>query len=145
MRIVTDASVGVKWFSSKNEDNVDLALQIRDQKLKNKIEITVPDLFLFEVINALLKKKDFTNNIIHLALEALYLMNLNIIYPGKEIIDNTIDLSEKSKLTFYDTCYMAVALSEKALLLTEDQEILQNKNNFSFIKSLEEFHSILKL
>ena len=50
MRIVTDASVGVKWFSSKNEDNIDLALQIRDLKLKNKIEITVPDLFLFEVI-----------------------------------------------------------------------------------------------
>jgi len=48
MRIVTDASVGVKWFSSKNEDNIDLALQIRDLKLKNKIEITVPD--LFEVI-----------------------------------------------------------------------------------------------
>ena len=145
MRIVTDASVGVKWFSSKNEDNIDLALQIRDLKLKNKIEITVPDLFLFEVINALLKKKDFTNNIIHLALETLYLMNLNIIYPGKEIIDNTIDLSEKSKLTFYDACYMAVALSENALLITEDLEILQNKNNFSFIKSLSEFHSILKL
>jgi len=145
MRIVTDASVGVKWFSSKNEDNVDLALKVRDQKLKNKIEITIPDLFLFEVINALLKKKDFTNNIIHLALEALYLMNLDIIYPDKEIIDNTIDISEKSKLTFYDACYIAVALSEKALLLTEDQEILQNKNNFSFIKSLEEFHSILKL
>ncbi len=40
---------------------------------------------------------------------------------------------------------MAVALSEKALLITEDLEILQNKNNFNFIKSLEEFHSILKL
>ena len=145
MRIVTDASVGVKWFSSKNEDNIDLALQIRDLKLKNKIEITVPDLFLFEVINALLKKKDFTNNIIHLALETLYLMNLNIIYPGKEIIDNAIDLSEKSKLTFYDACYMAVAISKKALLVTEDLEILKNKNNFSFIKSLSEFHSILKL
>ncbi|MBC8388761.1 MAG: type II toxin-antitoxin system VapC family toxin [Actinobacteria bacterium] len=145
MRIVTDASVGVKWFSSKNEDNIDLALQIRDLKLKNKIEITVPDLFLFEVINALLKKKDFTNNIIHLALETLYLMNLNIIYPGKEIIDNTIDLSEKSKLTFYDACYMAVALSENTLLITEDLEILKNRNNFSFIKSLSEFHSILKL
>lgn len=139
MIIVIDASIGVKWFSCKNENNIDLALQLRDQKLHNEIEITVPDIFFFEIINALLRKKNFTSDIIHLALETLYRMKLNIIYPNKEIIDSTIDISEKTKLTFYDSLYIAVAISKRGLLFTEDEEILKNKDNFEFIKSLDEF------
>jgi len=140
MKIVIDASIGVKWFSCKDEDNVDLALQIRDLKLKNGIEITVPDLFFFETMNALLKKEGFTNEIIHFSLETLYRMNLNIIYPDKEIIGNTIDIARKSKLTFYDSLYIAVAMSRQALLITEDQEMLQNNDSFSFIKSPGKFN-----
>ncbi|GAH82923.1 unnamed protein product, partial [marine sediment metagenome] len=41
--------------------------------------------------------------------------------------------------TFYDSLYISVAISEQALLLTEDKEILKNKSNFDFIKSLDEF------
>ena len=138
MRIVTDASIGVKWFSYKNEDNVDLALEIRNKQFQNKIEIIVPDLFFFEIMNALFKKKGFTGDIVHLSFETLYCMNLNIIYPGKEIINIAIDISDKTKLTFYDSLYIAVAIGEEALLLTEDREILQNKNIYDFIKSLDE-------
>ena len=140
MKIVIDASIGVKWFSCKDEDNIDLALQIRNLKLKNEIEVTVPDLFFFETMNALLKKDGFTNEIIHFSLETLYRMNLNIIYPDKEIIGNTIDIAKKSKLTFYDSLYMAVAMSRQALLITEDLEMLQSSNSFSFVKSLGKFH-----
>jgi len=139
MKIVLDASIGVKWFSCKDESNIDLALQIRDLKLKSEIEVTVPDLFFFETMNALLKKKGFTNEIIHFSLETLYRMNLNIIYPDKEIIDNTIDIARKSKLTFYDSLYIATAMSRQALLITEDQEMLQSSNSFSFIESLGKF------
>lgn len=140
MKIVIDASIGVKWFSCKDEDNIDLALQIRNLKLKNEIEVTVPDLFFFETMNALLKKDGFTNEIIHFSLETLYRMNLNIIYPDKEIIGNTIDIARKSKLTFYDSLYIAVAMSRQALLITEDQEMLQNNDSFSFIKSPGKFN-----
>jgi len=139
MKIVLDASIGVKWFSCKEESNIDLALQIRDLKLKSEIEVTVPDLFFFETMNALLKTKGFTNEIIHFSLETLYRMNLNIIYPDKEIIDNTIDIARKSKLTFYDSLYIATAMSRQALLITEDQEMLQSSNSFSFIESLGKF------
>ncbi len=139
MKIVLDASIGVKWFSCKDESNIDLALQIRDLKLKSEIEVTVPDLFFFETMNALLKKKGFTNEIMHFSLETLYRMNLNIIYPDKEIIDNTIDIARKSKLTFYDSLYIATAMSRQALLITEDQEMLQSSNSFSFIESLGKF------
>jgi len=135
MKIVIDASIGVKWFSCKDEDNIDLALQIRGLKLKNEIEITVPDLFFFETMNALLKKKGFTTEIMHFSLETLYRMDLNIIYPGKEIIDSAIDIARRSKLTFYDSLYIAAAMSRQALLITEDQAMLQSRSSFSFIKS----------
>ncbi len=140
MKIVLDASIGVKWFSGKNEKNVDLALQIQEQKLKSSLEIIVPDLFFFEIMSALLKKKGFTGQIIHLALDTLYRMDLGLIYPDKEIIGSTIDISKRSKLTFYDSLYIAAAISRKAVLLTEDKEILSSKADYGFIKSLDEFY-----
>ena len=63
----------------------------------------------------------------------------NYIKTNKEIIDSTIDISEKTKLTFYDSLYIAVAISKRGLLFTEDEEVLKNKDNFEFIKSLDEF------
>ncbi len=37
MDIVLDASIGVKWFSSKNEDYLENALAIQDKKISGEI------------------------------------------------------------------------------------------------------------
>jgi predicted nucleic acid-binding protein len=48
---VLDASVVLKWFT-KEEDRV-LAIEYRDQFLKGKIDIALPDLILYELANVL--------------------------------------------------------------------------------------------
>jgi len=145
MRVVLDASIGVKWFKYENEDSVDRAIKLQRKHLQDDIEIIVPDLFFYEIMNTLLSKKYFSVDDVCSASESLHCLNMKVIYPDKKIIDNAVYITDKTKLTFYDSLYIAVAINKKALLLSEDLEILQNKNNFSFIKSLEEFHSILKL
>lgn len=141
MKVVLDASIGVKWFKYENEDNVGLAIKKLQRKhLQDEIEIIVPDLFFYEIMNTLLNKKYFSVDDVCSASESLHCLNMKVICPDKEIIDNAVYITDKTKLTFYGSLYIAVAINKQALLLSEDWEMLQNKDNFNFIKSLKEFH-----
>ena len=59
MILVSYANVGVKWFSSDKEDKVDLARKIQFKLTNFEIEVIIPNLFLYEILNALLLKKNF--------------------------------------------------------------------------------------
>jgi len=141
MKIVLDASIGVKWFRYENESNTDLANKLLQQQFQNEIEIIVPDLFFFEIINTLLSKKYLNVDDIYSASESLHLMNMKVVFPNKKIIDTSINIADRIKLTFYDSLYISVAISEQALLLTEDKEILKYSDKFKFIGSLDEFQN----
>lgn len=143
MNIVLDASIAVKWFNIKNEDNVDIALEIQRRKISNKLEIIVPDLFFLEILNAFITKSKFSSGDVFIIEEALHKMNLIIIFPDNNILKNAIKIAYNSHLTIYDSLYLEVAKVNNALLLTEDKKILSCKNGFSFIHSLEEFKLFL--
>lgn len=55
--LVLDASVGVKWFSARDEASLAQALDIRDAHIDGNALIVVPDLFFYEVANAIAQKK----------------------------------------------------------------------------------------
>ena len=139
MDIVLDASIAVKWFNDVNEDNVETALQIQQLKIMNSLEIIVPDLFFLEIINAFISKSRFNLKDVYLIEESLYKMNLKIIFPDHRILRNSIEIAGKSNLTIYDSLYISVAQAFEAILLTADKKILVARNQYSFIKSLEEF------
>ncbi len=139
MEIVLDASIAVKWFSSKSEDNVEIALEIQRQKILNKLEIIVPDLFFLEITNAFLTRSKLSIEDILMIEESLHKMNLKVIYPDYAILSSAIRIAHSCGLTIYDSFYIAVAKFCEVLLLTGDKKILANRNKFDFIKSPEEF------
>jgi len=143
MEIVLDASIAVKWFSVKSEDNVEIALEIQRQKILNNLEIIVPDLFFLEIVNAFLTRSKFRVEDIFMIEEALHKMKLKVIYPNHSILNSAIKIAHTCDLTIYDSFYIAVAKFCEALLLTEDKKILENKNKFGFIKSPKELRGIL--
>ena len=143
MDIVVDASVAVKWFNVKDEDNVDLALEILKQKSANKMKIIVPDLFFLEIVNAFLTKSFFNRQDVLIIEEALDKMNLVIVFPDHLALKNAIDIASENDLTIYDAIYVETAIANNAVLLTEDKKILSIKNNYDFIKSLEKFKEFL--
>ncbi|MBC8389426.1 MAG: type II toxin-antitoxin system VapC family toxin [Actinobacteria bacterium] len=143
MEIVLDASMAVKWFNVKSEDNVEIALEIQRQKILNKLEIIVPDLFFLEIVNAFLTRSKFGVEDVFTIEEALHKMNLKVIYPNHFILNSAIKIAHACDLTIYDSFYIAVARFCETPLLTEDKKILMNKNKFQFIKSPEEFRMIL--
>ncbi|MFA5014872.1 MAG: type II toxin-antitoxin system VapC family toxin [Actinomycetota bacterium] len=143
MEIVLDASIAVKWFSAKSEDNVEIALEIQRQKILDKLEIMVPDLFFLEITNAFLTRSKFSIDDILMIEESLHKMNLKVIYPDHTILNSAIRIAHTCSLTIYDSFYVAIAKFCEVPLLTEDKKILDNRNKFEFIKSPEEFKKIL--
>lgn len=144
IKVMIDASVGVKWFKTDNEIHVEFALEIKKQKLSNKIEIAVPDLFLLEVINALLTKSNYDINDLIVIEEILHRMNLQLIFTNHYLLNNAIKIANTANLTIYDSLYLAAAQAYETLFFTDDGKILANKNNFSFVKSLGEVEVYLK-
>lgn len=143
MNMVTDASVGIKWFKFRDEVNVGLALRLRQYKLEEKIDILVPDLFLFEVLNALITNTIFNKYELNNVLNTIFLMDIRIINPDKAMLKNAIDVSLESKLSYYDALYISTAQSVNAVLVTEDNKIISLQKKYDFIKSLTELTNFL--
>jgi predicted nucleic acid-binding protein len=143
MNMVTDASVGIKWFKFSDEVNVGLALRLRQYKLEKKIDILVPDLFLFEVFNTLITNTIFNKYELNNVLNTIFLMDICIINPDKAMLKNAIDVSLESKLSYYDALYISIAQSVNAVLVTEDNKIISLQKKYDFIKSLTELTSFL--
>ncbi len=143
MEIVLDASIAVKWFSAKSEDSVEIALEIQRQKMLDKLEIIVPDLFFLEITNAFLTRSKSSIEDILMIEESLHKMNLKVIYPDHSILNSAIKIANICDLTIYDSFYIAVAKLYDIPLFTEDKKILAKRKKFDFIKPPEEFKKTL--
>jgi len=135
--IIIDASVGVKWFSAENEEKVEFAVLLQEKHFNGSIELSAPDLFIFEVLNSLVYKNKFNIIEINKIYDSLKLLNINIIIPDDTIIKNAVSLSVNLKLSYYDSVYVALAQERESLLITEDKKILSHAGKYKFIKNLD--------
>lgn len=130
----------MKWFSTEEEADLDKALKLQFEIIDLSSSITVPDIFFYEILNVLLKKKELTRKDMEDALISLYKLHPQIIYPKPELLEKTINLAKKENLTFYDAAFVVTAIDNKCILITEDFEMLKLKSKYSFIKSLREIY-----
>ncbi|MEW6447655.1 MAG: type II toxin-antitoxin system VapC family toxin [Bacillota bacterium] len=77
---VLDASVILKWFI--NEEDSDQALRLREEFYSGKRDIVVPDLLLYEVVNALKYNPTFKETEIKKAVKTLFDLGIKIITPA---------------------------------------------------------------
>jgi len=116
--LALDASVGVKWFSPKDEDALRQSLAIRDAHISEQIMLTVPDLFFYEVTNALVNKKFFSASMLQTAGSALFALGMSIISIDDTLLEESVRLARQSGITVYDACYAAIAIRQKCPLVT---------------------------
>ncbi|MCX6383732.1 MAG: type II toxin-antitoxin system VapC family toxin [Actinobacteria bacterium] len=139
---VIDACVGVKWFSAENEDKVEYAKLIQRKNTNAELEIVIPDLFIYEILNALLLKKKLSTEDLKYVTYAMDLMYLNIVTPDDRLLDSAIEFACNLGLTYYDAIYLALAKRIETFLITEDKKILSHSDKFGFIKSLDYINKI---
>jgi predicted nucleic acid-binding protein len=129
--IVLDTSVILKWYLE--EEDSDKALYYRTEYLNQQISITVPDLILYEISNALKYNKDFIVNDVKLVIESIYLSKIKIVSPTIELINQAIEFSSSFDVSIYDSTYLALSSLLNFQFITADEKfykkiISKNKN-----------------
>ncbi len=128
---IVDASVGVKWFSEE-EKTREAEILLR-QHIAGEIQIVVPDLFFYEVMNALRYKKS-SNERLKEVKESLFKFQFSVESVSNEMLENAIVFALEFDLSIYDAIYIALAKLVNGMLITEDKKILSSKN--SLVKTL---------
>ncbi len=116
--LVLDASVGVKWFSARDEASLAQALAIRDAHIDGDALIVVPDLFFYEVANAIAQKKSIPLEAVQPAVANMFALGVTAVSIDCELLDASVMLSRQLNITVYDSIYIAVALKHDYPLVT---------------------------
>lgn len=119
-KFVVDASVAVKWFGIA-ERFIPQAHALLDSHLRGSVQIHLSELVPYEVGSALMRSREeglpwptglfWTSDFVWVTLDP-------------QTAEATRDLVLAYGLSYYDASYLALALREHALLVSDDQLLL---------------------
>jgi len=132
-KTVLDASVAVKWFTA--EPGHTQAKATRDKHIQQEIQLTAPDLLLYELANALRYNKNLTPEDIKQAVKTINMIGITLIQPTETLINKAIDTAIKHNITIYDASYHALAETLETTLITADEKLAQK--NLETVKTLQ--------
>ena len=138
IRYVVDASVGIKWLLREPDSIKALSL------ISERVERVVPDLFHSEIGNALWKNVrtgKLSASEARSALQHLHAIRLTVI-PVSTLMETTLDIARSYDRSFYDSSYIALAVQEKATLVTADLRLLNAMNNTPFSQIVAGLHDL---
>ena len=135
---VIDASVAVKWFipDATIETEVDRALQLLASAQRDEARFLQPAHWVSEVAAVLVRLAPKT---VGSSVEAL--MALAFVKTANDVghYQRAISLAMKLDHHLFDTLYHAVALEEKATLITANRKYYDKARRMGSILMLEEF------
>lgn len=117
MSLVVDASVALKWVVEEDGSNAARTL-VADEPL------FAPDLLFIECANALRTKVRFgqlDGELARGALAALLDMPIRVV-PSHPNVAAALSIAGELNRSAYDSLYLAVALAERAILVTADEK-----------------------
>lgn len=135
MEIVLDTSIVLKWFLPEDESSK--ARYLREKHLKNKIVICAPQLLIFEIVNALVYKKELSLSNISLVVEILFFTNLKFFDCIEELIQETAKIARRYEITVYDASYVALAKALSCKFITADKKLFNKIKTLKFVKLLK--------
>ena len=118
--IILDTSVVVKWFSKETKS--DEALKFLDSHIQGTVELTISEILICEVANALRYKPDYDTQKWKTALTQLFNLHMNITHLNENLTIRTGEIAYDGKITFYDALPVAIAESKKTVCITADAE-----------------------
>ena len=138
--VIPDASVILKWvLPSADEADVARALALRDAIAAGDVQALVPELWLYEVGNALARRLP---NQADRLLESLLRLNLSNASPSRRWLSQVLDLTRHHGVTFYDAAYHAHAILERGVFVTADDRYFQQARKARSIVRLAEWRII---
>ena len=137
--VVPDASIIVKWFVE--EEYSENANNLRIDYLDQLIDIAVPDIVYYEVLNALRYSGIYGEDELSQIGEALHAYQFLDIPLKGEYLREAVKRALKHGITIYDASYLAVAYIRNAILYTADERLIEKVNNPKLVKHIKEYKS----
>jgi predicted nucleic acid-binding protein len=125
--LVIDASIGVKWFSTQGESGIPQAVQLLDSIGQNDSEVMVPDLFYYEVTNALAYKKILSTKELQSAVSDLFALEMKLIPVDSSLLTRSVEIARQHNITVYDALYAAIAIANRCPLVTANPRHQKNE------------------
>ena len=132
--LVIDPSVAVKWFNPELLSAE--ALELRSLHVKDQVHFYAPELFLYEVINALRWNPEFNKNDVVDASKSL----IEIMISYRKILpEEALEIAYKYNLTVYDASYIALARNLGSILITADDKLRKQVQGEKCIVALSDY------
>ena len=134
-----DASVVTKWFVEENYS--DLALTLRDDYVSLKLKVIVPQIAVYEVLNALKYSHSFGTKDLTEVADTL---------RGYQLIENPLDgqlareaikLAMDGGITIFDAAYVAIGEIRKLPVYTADEVLLRKLPDHPFLQHIKDYHA----
>lgn len=135
--IVVDASVVIKWFIP--EADSDKAVKLRDRHIEGFLTLMAPDLLVYEVANALSYHPDLSIDEVKEDLEALLMLDLDLIQPSGEFVSSIAEDARKYAVSVYDSSYLALAEATSSSLVTADRKLYEKAKKAGLALTLDEY------
>jgi len=142
--IIIDASIAVKWYIEEEDSH--FALALRDKFINGDIELVVPSLFYYEVLNALKYSNLFDLKELNEVGTSLENYGLSSISIRDDVREKMVEIVMKYDLSIYDAAYIAIALNVKGTLFTADDKIIKKlpKKFLTYVKTLSQLHEVFQ-
>lgn len=131
---IVDASTAIKWLSQ--EEGTREALRLREEHITGRTCLSAPDLILYEIANALRYKPDFDESHVSQAIDSIIDLQIDLITPGKELIQRSIQNAYSYDITIFDSCYLALGELLGIKTITSDEKLYQKARSSKLIELL---------
>lgn len=118
--VVVDASVAAKWYLP--EDHHEDARRLRDHFLEGTVDLTAPNVFPYEVLNALRYSGQFDESELERAAETLPSYGIDLV-PFHQLAD-LVSAAFGIENTIYDASYIALAATYDTVVYTADRKLI---------------------
>ncbi len=136
VQVVLDTSVMAKLFLK--EEGSGVAIAFKDGHIRGDIDIVMPSLVKYELMNTL-KYKGFTKREIVEALEVVGDYGFLVLELEDIVIDKAAEISVDYDISAYDATFIALAHDLGAVLYTADKKMLAEVKGIKYVKHFSEF------
>lgn len=132
---IVDASVIIKWIAK--EDFSGHALKLRNDFLKNKIELGIPEFAYYEVSNYFAKH---IPTVALLFLSQLFMLKMTEFRLSLKNSAKSISImNQVRQISFYDASYHATAIENNGTFITADEKYYRRAKSFKHITLLKNY------
>lgn len=117
--VVIDSSVSSKWIVSEGEERLEQADQVLSDVQSGKIKLFAPSLSKYEIGNVVWKR-NLPLIQAKSILSTYYSLPITFVEETQALAVQSCEIAQNLNITYYDACFLALARSLDAPLITDN-------------------------